>query len=109
MASPSTSPMMTAARPMTMAPRPMLMSAKPWYWDMRPPERATRPLDRLRPSTFMVDVDALARAMSGLEPVARMAEPCSVPKNQYSTAMMHAAAKMAPTRIAGTVRESSRR
>ena len=32
--------------------------------------------------------------MAGLEPVARMAQPSSVPKNQYSTAMTTADTRM---------------
>ena len=35
-----------------------------------------------------------ARDMAGLEPVARMPQPSSVPKNQYSTAMTTADTRM---------------
>ena len=80
--------MMTAASPMTMAPRPMSMVALPWYWASKAPDRATRPLESIRPSTLVVSVlIPWARDMLELEPVARRAQPSSVPKNQYSTAM----------------------
>ena len=79
----STCPMMTAASPMTMAPRrPMSMVALPWYWASKAPDRATRPLESIRPSTLVVSVlIPWARDMLELEPVARRAQPSSVPKN----------------------------
>ena len=56
-----TSPMMTAARPMTIAPRPMFTSRRcPGYWASSAPDRATRPLESIRPrTTLRVRVDAL--------------------------------------------------
>ncbi len=45
--------MMTAARPMMMAPRPILISANPWYWVRRAPDRATRPLESMRPRILL--------------------------------------------------------
>ena len=69
-----------------MAPLPMLASAKLWYWLSSAPDRATSPLESIRPSTFPVSVlMPWARAMLGLAPVARRDAPSSVPKNQYST------------------------
>ena len=45
--------------------------------------------------------------MAGLSPVARMAEPCSVPKYQYITPTI-AAARISPTRMErGTLRSES--
>ena len=46
-----------------------------------------------------------ARLMAGLEPVARMALPCSVPKYQYSTATITAAITRPVRMAAGTWRE----
>ena len=92
--------MTTAARPMTMAPRPMLISELPWYWASSAPERPTRPLEIIKPRTFMRLVEMpWARAMCSLLPVARMAQPSWVPKNQYSSATM-AMTKMPLTKMA---------
>ena len=100
------SPMMTAARPMTMAPRPMLTSAKPWYWLSRAPDKATRPLETIRPSTTLkLVLMPWARLMLGLEPVARMAQPSSVPKNQYSRPISTALIRM--TMMTGLCRANS--
>ena len=75
--------MITAARPMTMAPRPALTSENPWYWAYRALDRATMPLESIRPSTlFQPTLMPWARLMLGLAPVARMPLPSSVPKNQ---------------------------
>ena len=85
---------------MTIAPRPMFTSAKPWNWAISPPESATMPLDSERPSSFMLSMlMPSARLMAGLLPVARIAEPCSVPKYQYST-LTSTSAMMAPVRMA---------
>ena len=76
--------MMTAASPMTMAPRPMLISANPWYCVISPPARATSPLERARARIFIKStLIPCAFAIFGLHPVARSAQPCSVPKYQY--------------------------
>ena len=67
---------------------------------MRPPDRATIPFESERPMSFMLLIlMPCARLIAGLEPVARMAEPCSVPKYQYSAAMI-TIAKIAPLTIA---------
>ena len=77
---------------------------------MSPPESATRPLERLSPSTFMVPMlMPWARLMLGLEPVARMALPCSVPKYQYKKAMMAAVNSSPTTMLMGTFRPVSSR
>ena len=50
------------------------------------------PLESARPMSFMLLMFIpCARLIAGLEPVARIAEPCSVPKYQYSSAMIAAA------------------
>ena len=52
---------------------------------MMPPDSATRPLLSARPITFMrLVLMPWARAMLPLMPVARRAEPCSVPRYRYS-------------------------
>ena len=82
------SPITTAARPITIAPRPIWTSAKPWYWLSSAPENATRPLESIRPSTMLkLVLMPCARAMLALQPVARMEQPSSVPKNQYKIAI----------------------
>ena len=82
-ASQKTSPITMDARPMTIAPRPMLTSAVPWNCVISPPESATTPLESARPMTFIRSMlMPCARLIAGLEPVARSAEPCSVPKYQ---------------------------
>ena len=64
------------------------------------PERPTRPLEIIKPRTFMRLVEMpWARAMCSLLPVARMAQPSWVPKNQYSSATM-AMTKMPLTKMA---------
>ena len=66
-----------------MAPVPMLMSAYFWLWHTSAPDSPTRPLDRLSASSFVTRTSMpSARHMSSFWPVARMAEPISVPKNQ---------------------------
>ena len=37
---------------MTMLPRPILMSEEPWYWAKSAPEKATSPLESIRPKTL---------------------------------------------------------
>ena len=67
----------------------MLISAKLWYCESSAPESATSPLEIIRPSTLLKFVlMPWARAMLAFAPVARSEQPSSVPKNQYSTAMM---------------------
>ena len=74
---------------MTMAPRPILMSAKLWYCESSAPDSATSPLEIISPSTlFKFVLMPWARAMLAFAPVARSEQPSSVPKNQYSTAMI---------------------
>ncbi len=91
---------------MTIEPRPMLMSANPWNCAISPPASATSPFESARPSTFItLMLIPCALLISGLHPVARIADPISVPKNQYSTAIT-AAARITPTRMAvGTKRD----
>ena len=75
-----------------MAPVPMPMSAYFWLWQMRPPERPTSALESMRAIILVLAVETpSARIMSSLLPVARSALPISVPKNQYSRAMMSTA------------------
>ena len=51
------------------------------------PDRATRPLEIISPSTmFMLVLMPCARDICRFAPVARMEEPSSVPKNQYRMA-----------------------
>ena len=77
------SPTITAARPMTMVPIPMEMSEPPWVCTNSAPARPTRPLEIAMPSRIMAPVfTPCERAMRALEPVARMARPRSVAKNQ---------------------------
>ena len=84
-----TVPIMTAARPMTIAPLPELTSAKPWYCEYNALARPTRPLEIIRPSTVLKFVlMPCARLMFGLQPVARIEQPRSVPKNQYNMAII---------------------
>ena len=79
----STSPMMSEARPITMEPVPIWISAKDWLCAISAPETATSPLESTRPKIFITFVlMPCARAMFGFPPVARMAQPTSVPKNQ---------------------------
>ena len=67
----------------------VLISLALLYWARRAPERATRPLAIIRARTLARSVlMPWARAMAGLEPVARREQPSSVPKNQYSAAMV---------------------
>ena len=78
---------MIAAKPITIAPLPILISAKPWYCAISPPLNATRPLLKASPITFIrLILIPCALDISGLLPVARIAEPCSVPKYQYMIA-----------------------
>ena len=52
------------------------------------PESATRPLESIRPkTTFAFVLMPCARAMFWFAPVARIAQPRSVPKNQYKSAI----------------------
>ena len=82
-ASARTSPIIMEASPITMAPRPICASAKPWYWARSPPESATIPFEMASAKTFIVFMFIpCAFAMLWLQPVARTAEPSSVPKNQ---------------------------
>ena len=84
----------------------MLTSAKPWYWLSRAPDKATRPLETIRPSTTLkLVLMPWARLMLGLEPVARMAQPSSVPKNQYSRPISTALIRM--TMMTGLCRANS--
>ena len=54
------------------APAHVHVALKPWYWASRAPDRATRPLDSIRPSTLVkLVLMPWARAMLGLAPVAR--------------------------------------
>ena len=58
------------------------------------------PLESARPMSFMLSMlMPSARLMAGLLPVARMAEPCSVPKYQYRM-LTSASAMSAPVKIA---------
>ena len=73
-----------AARPITIAPVPIPISAYFWLWHTSAPERPTRPLAIMRAIIFVIFVfTPSARIISSLLPVARRAEPISVPKNQY--------------------------
>ena len=67
----------------------MFTSANPWYCASRAPESPTKPLE----STSAIIVVRLvlmpsALDIAELQPVARIDMPYSVPKNQYSAAMM---------------------
>ena len=78
-------PRITEARPTTIMPMPMPMSAKPWYCAIRAPDKPTRALDRHRPRIFCRSVfTPKERIISGLSPVACMARPASVYRNQSS-------------------------
>ena len=56
-------------------------------------------MDTTRPRTLAVLVlMPWARAMLWLAPVARRAEPCSVPKNQYSSAITAAVSSTSSSR-----------
>ncbi len=97
----STSPMITDARPMTMEPVPIWMSAKLWYCAMSAPESAMRALPSISPIVFMASVlMPCARDMRALMPVARMAHPISVPKNQYRMTITSRAAPPPNTIVA---------
>ena len=102
----STSPMMTEASPITMVPTPMPTSAKPFACATVAPDKATRALEITSPSTTIVLVlMPCARAICGLKPVARMAVPSSVPKNQYRMTAI-SAAKIRPTARPDTATDS---
>src|SRR5690606_11793779 len=76
-------PMMTDAAPTTMVPMPMPTSAKPWYWAMSAPENAAKPLAKARAIMVIPWVSTpKLRIMRALSPVARMAMPSSVARNQ---------------------------
>lgn len=80
------SPTITAARPMTMVPIPMEISAPPWVCANSAPASATSALEMAMPSRIMPPVlTPWARAIRGLEPVARIARPFWVVKNQSSS------------------------
>ena len=80
--------MITDARPMTIVPVPMPTSAKPLLCATSAPQIATIPFDRSSPRTIITSVlTPFARIMWGFAPVARIAIPSSVPKNQYVSRM----------------------
>ena len=80
------SPKITAAKPNTIVPKPALTSAPPATWANKAPAIAIKPLENAMPSTTMKLVEMpCARAIRGLAPVARMAKPVSVLKNQFNT------------------------
>ena len=88
----NTSPMTMAARPITIAPVPMPMSAYFWLWHTRAPDKPTRPLLMVSASSLVQFVfTPWARIIASLLPVARMALPISVPKNQYRKAIINTA------------------
>ncbi|MNT82332.1 hypothetical protein D3C72_2220460 [compost metagenome] len=61
----------------------MDMSEPPWVCTNSAPPRPTRPLETAMPSRIMPPVlTPWARAMRAFEPVARIARPRSVEKNQ---------------------------
>ena len=63
-------------------------------------------MDTARPSTTLrLVLMPCARDMAGLEPVARMPQPSSVPKNQYSTPISTAVTMM--TMMMGLCRANS--
>ena len=98
---------------MTIAPVPMPMSAYFWLSQIRPPDRPTRPLESTRAIILVTLVlTPRARTMASLLPVARQAEPISVPKNQYSAAMITTATisptMMEPTLVDRPVRSVTR-
>ena len=79
----SVSPMMTDARPMTIAPCPIVSVALPSRCATSAPERAISALDSISPTIFIAEVlMPCARLMRSFMPVARIALPISVPKNQ---------------------------
>ena len=93
------SPTITAARPMTMVPMPMEMSEPPCVCANSAPASPTSPLEMAMPSSSMAPVfTPWARAMRAFEPVARMARPRSVAKNQSSSSL---AATTMTARISG--------
>ena len=72
-----------------MAPVPMPMSAYFWLWHTSPPDKPTSPLLIVSASSLVQFVfTPCARIMASLLPVARMALPISVPKNQYRKAII---------------------
>ena len=73
----------------------MPMSAYFWLWQMSAPERPIRALESTR-AIILVELvlTPKARIMYSLLPVARSAEPISVPKNQYRMATMATASTM---------------
>ena len=76
-------PRMTEASPTRMRPMPMLISENPWYWAMSAPQRATNPFDSARVSIVELSVfTPRLRIISLLLPVAWMARPRSVVRNQ---------------------------
>ncbi len=73
---------------MTMVPMPMEMSEPPCVCANSAPARPTSPLEMAMPSSSMAPVfTPCARAMRAFEPVARMARPRSVAKNQSSSSL----------------------
>ena len=67
-----------------MVPVPMPTSEKPLDCATSAPETATRPLLSSRPRIIVISVSTpCARIICWLKPVARIAAPICVPKNQY--------------------------
>ena len=84
-----TSPMIMAAKPITIAPRPLLTFAWPLNCAYKAPAKATNAFDITRPIVFIIFIlIPCAFAMAGFVPVALRAEPISVPKNAYITAII---------------------
>ena len=68
---------------MTIVPVPIPTSANPLLCATSAPQIATKPLESRSPMTIMTSVlTPFARIMCGFAPVARIAVPSSVPKNQ---------------------------
>ena len=79
--------MMTLASPHTTIPIPIPTSANPWYCASKAPDSATKPFEIAIPNTIMFpSFTPRARIICTLSPVARIAMPRFVRKNQYNRA-----------------------
>ena len=77
----------------------MPMSAYFWLWQTRPPDSPTRPLLIVSASSFAIFASMpSARTISSLFPVARSAQPISVPNSQYKNTITRTPIKIPITR-----------
>ena len=80
------SPIIIAAKPATMEPTPIVLVALLCWKTTKAPESATKALESTSPKIFELCVlIPCAIAIFSLLPVARIALPVSVPKNQYKS------------------------